>query len=436
MRGPHYPRPRDARLSVMKSALLAMAAIPLFAADPSGTWELIMRGGQTVSANRTTVSVKDGKYEFLLMGMSYRGTADGERIRFTCTDGTRDCGGFTASFTGETMTASGNLDGIPMEWTGRRPAARPGTPSRHEFVPSTFYRQFSADTAPALRIFPGDTVHTTTVDAGGRDQNGERRVFGGNPLTGPFYVEGAMPGDVLVVKLNRVRLNRDTAQSGDQVVPSALNPGMLRDLPRIKEFDATWALDRAVGVGRLKNPTPKLQNFQVPLRPMMGCIGVAPPAHQTFRSGDLGDWGGNLDYNQMVEGVTVYFPVNTPGALLYIGDGHAAQGDGELTGDALETSMEVEFTVDVQTNVPFFRPRIESDEYVMFSGVANSLGEAVQAATSAMSRYLATRYGLNPAEAGVVLGSSMKYDIAEVVDPRVHVVAKLSKKVLEGLKAQ
>ena len=132
----------------------------------------------------------------------------------------------------------------------------------------------------------------------------------------------------------------------------------------------------------------------------------------------------------------MFLPVFTPGALLYVGDGHAAQGDGELTGDALETSLELEFTVDLQRSVRLNQARIESDEYIMLSGVANSLGEALQRATSGMSRYLSTTYGLNPAEAGIVMGSSMKYDIAEVVDPHIHVVAKLPRKLLERLAPQ
>ena len=413
--------------------LLMMAA----AADFSGPWELILRGGQISDANRVQVSLKNGKYFFSMSGMEFHGTPEGERIRFDCVEDGRSCGEFTASVTGDTMTGAGKLEGIPMEWSGRRPAVRPGSgPARHEFTPSVFYRYFSSEPAPVLRIFPGDTVHTTTVDAGGRDEKGVRRVFGGNPLTGPFYVEGAMPGDVVAVKLNRVRLNRDSAQSGAQVVPGALEPRGLRDIPKVEKFDSEWALDRSAGVGRLKNPTPKLKNFVTPLRPMVGCIGVAPPQRQSFRSGDLGDWGGNLDYNQIVEGVTVFLPVYTPGALLYVGDGHAAQGDGELTGDALETSLELEFTVDLQPGVRLNQARIESDEFIMLSGVANSLVEALQRATSGMSRYLAGKYGLNPAEAGIVMGSSMKYDIAEIVDPHVHVVAKLPRKVLEGIAAQ
>jgi amidase len=287
-----------------------------------------------------------------------------------------------------------------------------------------------------LHIFPGDTVHTESVDAGGWDARGTHRVFGGNPLTGPFYIEGAMPGDALVVKLTRVRLNRDSAQSGDGVVGSALDPYYFRDQPKIEHFDSEWKLDRETQTGTLKNPTDRLKNYKIPLRPMIGCIGVAPPANQSFRSGHLGNWGGNMDYNQIVEGTTVVLPVYLPGALLFIGDGHATQGDGELAGDALETSMEIEFTVDVERDANIDAARFENDEYVMTSGVGNSLEDALQGATTGMSQYLEKRYKLNPAEVGIVLDTAMRYDIAEVVDPEVHIVAKLLRKALAGLKSE
>lgn len=167
---------------------------------------------------------------------------------------------------------------------------------------------------------------------------------------------------------------------------------------------------------------------------MPGCIGVAPPQDQVFRSGYLGPWGGNMDYNEIREGVTLYLPVYQPGTLLFLGDGHAAQGDGELTGDALETSTEYSFTVDVIRGHSFQGPRAENGEYRMASGIANSLPEALQQATTNLSRWLADDFKLNPNEVAIVLGSSVRYDIAEVVDPMVHVVAKIRKETLEGLR--
>jgi acetamidase/formamidase len=165
---------------------------------------------------------------------------------------------------------------------------------------------------------------------------------------------------------------------------------------------------------------------------MLGCVGVAPPGGQSFLSGDLGPYGGNLDYNQMREGTTLYLPVFQPGALLFVADGHAAQGDGELTGDALETSMEVEFTVELIQGKSV-GPRAENDEYIMALGVANSMPEAVQRATTQLATWLEDDYKPNPSEVAMVLGFAIRYDVAELVDPHVHVVAKIKKSSLAGL---
>src|SRR6185503_16017171 len=129
-------------------------------------------------------------------------------------------------------------------------------------------------------------------------------------------------------------------------------------------------------------PTAPLGKLTIPLQPMLGCIGVAPPGESSIRTTDSGNFGGNMDYNQLREGTTIYLPVYHPGALLFVGDGHAAQGDGELTGDALETSMEIEFTVDLIRDRSFGHPLAENGEYWMASGIANSLPEALQAATT------------------------------------------------------
>src|SRR5204863_346909 len=207
---------------------------------------------------------------------------------------------------------------VKTSWAARRvPAKRTGPPQRHEFVPTTFYQQFSAANPPVLHIWPGDTVHTTTVDAGGADAKGVTQVLGGNPQTGPFYVETALPGDVLAVHLN--------------------------------------------------------------------------------------------------------------GARLYIGDGHAAQGDGELNGNALETSMEVEFTVDVLADKRLMTPRVESPTHIMSVGLGGNLEDALRAATAGLSQWLEQDYQLTPSEIAMVLGSSVEYAIAEVADRNAGVAAKLRK---------
>jgi amidase len=313
-------------------------------------------------------------------------------------------------------------------WLARRvPPRRMGPPQRHEFVPTVFHRQFSAANEPVLRIWPGDTVHTTTVDAGGTDEKSVTRVLGGNPETGPFYVETAMPGDMLVVHFNRIRLNRDWAISDDGIVSRALDPDFA-----VKMKDGfksvRWHLDRDRGIATPEKPTDKLKTFTVPVRPMLGCVAVAPGfAAAAPGTGDSGRFGGNMDFNEIVEGATVYLPVQQPGALLYVGDGHAAQGDGELNGNALETSMEVEFTVDVVSSKQMMTPRVESTTHIMAVGLGGMLEDALRAATSSLGQWLEQDYQLSASELAIVLGSSIEYTISEVADRNAGVVAKIRK---------
>ena len=252
-------------------------------------------------------------------------------------------------------------------------------------------------------------------------------------MTGPFYIENAWPGDTLVVRFNRIRLSRDSATHSDGIVGHAFEPYYFKDLKRVEKFDSDWKLDRERGVATLKNPTEKLKNLSLKVAPMLGCVGVAPPGNQAFQSGRLGSFGGNMDYNQIREGVTLYLPVYHPGALLFVGDGHALQGDGELTGDALETSMDVEFTVDVAPGQSLDMPRAENSEYVMALGIGGSLRDALQAATTNMAQWLERDYKLNSAEVAMVLGTSIRYDIAEIVDGPLNLAAKVPKSVLSQL---
>jgi amidase len=128
--------------------------------------------------------------------------------------------------------------------------------------------------------------------------------------------------------------------------------------------------------------------------------------------------------------VNLYLPVFQPGALLYLGDGHAEQGDGELPGQGLETSLDVKFTVDVIENKSLGQPWVEDNDYVMVMGIGNSTDEAMRRATTGMSLWLADTYHLTPQDIAAVLGTAMQYQIAEVVDSEIDVVAKLRKDAL------
>jgi amidase len=312
-------------------------------------------------------------------------------------------------------------------------AQRSGPPRRVDFEPTVFHRTFSGAATPALRIFPGDTVATRTIDAGGTDWSGRRRWAGGNPQTGPFFIEGVMPGDVLAIRLHRVRLNRDTAFAGTGIVPNALTPEFARAANGGERADGRWILDRARGVARLASPSPALARFEIPLRPQLGTVAVAPARGQAFRTQDSGEYGGNMDYNALGEGTTIYLTANVPGGLVFIGDGHAAQGDGELTGDALETSMDVAFSVEVMRGMSPGDPRAESATDLMAIGIAGDLTTALQRATSTLASWLMQRHGLSASDAAAVLGTSMRYDVADLVGTQVSIVAKVATSVTARL---
>lgn len=321
---------------------------------------------------------------------------------------------------------------VPFTATLARPHVA-GTPKRHEFTPATFYRQFSPTNEPVLKVAPGDTIHTTTVDAGGTDEKGVPRVLGGNPETGPFYVESAAPGDTLVVHFARVRLNRDWAVSDDAIVGRGLDSDLA---VKMKDGGKSvrWHLDIQTGIASPEKPAEHLAHYSVPLKPMMGCVGVAPGlASAPPNTGDSGRWGGNMDFNEIVEGASVYLPVNVSGALLYVGDGHAAQGDGELTGNALETSMDVEFTVDVLPGKHIPSPRVESSSHLMAMGLSGSLDDAFRGATANMADWLMTDYKLTASEVAQVLGSAAEYKVSEVADRNAGIVLKINKARIQSL---
>ncbi len=424
---------RSLILQVLAFLLYVPSMFPQ-AADIGGEWQVTAHQLGQTQYFVLELKLAGGKLTGTVAGLEFECIPKGETCEGNLHRGTRPSNGkIKLTIRGAHITADGRDEDGPFDFVARRPPQPPSNPRTHQFTPAKFHNYFSSEIEPALHIAPGDTVNTIGVDAGGRDETGAKRAPGGNPLTGPFYIDGAWPGDTLAVKLNRVRLNRGTAQSGDQIVGSALAPYYLRDLKYVDDFPSAWTLDQGAGLARLAKPSEHLKNYVVALKPMLGCIGVAPPADNSFRSGFLGPWGGNMDYREFGEGTTVYLPVFQPGALLFLGDGHAAQGAGELTGDALETSMEISFTVGLLKGKRINQPRAENAEFRMASGIANSLPEAVQQATTNLSRWLVEDYKLSDNEVALVLGTAIHYDIAELVDPLVHVVAKIEKKSLAGL---
>jgi amidase len=251
----------------------------------------------------------------------------------------------------------------------------------------------------------------------------------GNPLTGPFSIEGAEPGDTLVVHIDRLWPNREYGWTRTLVAPHLLEPGYLREQPEEGEL-ARWQVDLRAGTARLLEPATKLGAFELALDPMLGCLGVAPGRKQAISSATSGEYGGNMDYRGLHTGATVYFPVLVPGALLFFGDGHAVQGDGEIIGTGIEISFDVELTVDLIKGKAIAMPRGESATHIFTIGNARPLDAGVQQATSEMLRWLQSDYGLDPYGAGILLGQCVEYEVGNVYDPAFTLVCKLSKAIL------
>ncbi len=424
-------------LRFISCCVLCCLAFGQTASSPAGQWVSNLRFFDNDNYDRLQLEINGTKLSGKLGDHPFEGRFQNGVIEGTVKPDPRTTIKLTGTLKNDRIEGTGTIaeEKLELKWEAYREVPKStGAPQTHTFEPTRFEHFFSDAIKPVLHLNPGDTVKTWSVDAGGTDPKGVRRTSGGNPLTGPFYVEGALPGDTLVVHFNRIRLNRGTAISSPLIANSALNPGYIEQRKRVEGYNADWELDLQRGFASLEKPTEAMRNYKVPLAPMLGCVGVAPAGGMRYRSGFLGAFGGNMDYNQLREGVTVYLPVSVPGALLFVGDGHALQGAGELTGNALETSMDIEFTVNFLAGGAPPNPRMENAEYLMASGIAGSLDEAFRGATTNLVRWLEKTYKLNAAEVSSVLGTSMIYEIAEVVDPQVHVVAKVPKSVLVALK--
>lgn len=300
----------------------------------------------------------------------------------------------------------------------------------HTFAPKTYYTTYSHAHPPALRIKSGDKVITKTIDARGFDFAGKSVSPGGNPETGPFFIEDAEPGDSIVVTFEKVEINRTTAWSGSLLAPYAATPQSIASRVDREAKTVNWTLDKAKGIATLVEPGILPEGFSLPLRPMLGCVGVAPQSKEAIRANTPGNFGGNMDYAHLGAGAKLTLPVFEPGALLFVGDGHARQGEGEMVGSGLETSMDVEFTVELVKKKPVAWPRVESATHIMVLGSSRALLEAMQLANAEMQEILMKDYGFTERGAQLVMGEAGEYEIANVVDPAFTVVAKMPKALL------
>ena len=292
--------------------------------------------------------------------------------------------------------------------------------------------------APRYRVKPGtrivawtedcfDGVVKTTADlpskvmAPGHD----------NPQTGPFFVEGAEPGDTLAIRILKLEPARTWAVSAFGPGFGAL-VGTDRTAILGPEFPETvwrYEVDAKKGVARSTSGDGK-QSWEVPLAPFLGCLGVAPSMGEARSTIVPGTFGGNMDCPEARAGNTVYLGVNVPGGLLSFGDGHYAMGDGEIMGAAVEGAMNVELVVDLVKKSYAPVPRIENADEVMFVGSGRPLEDAARVAFKAMVGWVREATGLPELDAYQFVSQNARAPIIQLVDPEYTVLVKLEKKRL------
>ncbi|HJS60074.1 MAG TPA: acetamidase/formamidase family protein, partial [Vicinamibacteria bacterium] len=297
----------------------------------------------------------------------------------------------------------------------------------HRLQPGTGHPTFAVR-PPVLTVKPGDVLESESLWGEWYEKAGGK--WPGE--VGPIAIEGAEAGDTLVVEILKVRPNRDTAVSTQGGNFGALVPdegtAMLNEA--FPKGRYVWRLDRQAMTGTVDLPASATKSITVPLRPMLGRVAVAPEGDEAFGGLWPGPFGGNMDASDVREGTTVYLPVFHPGALFYFGDGHALQGDGEVCGSGLETSMDVALRFGLLKKREIAWPRLEDAEHLMVAGSARPLSDALRIAFVELIEWLAADYGFDRADAYQLVSQVAVIRVANMVDPLYTVVAKFPKRHL------
>ena len=297
------------------------------------------------------------------------------------------------------------------------------------FTPTKGVQTFAVR-EPVLRVKPGDIIETETLYGDYYAKPGG--AWPGE--VGPFLIEGATPEDTLVIKVLKLRTNRDHAVSTHtpgfiSAVASDRYTRMLNEPIPARRY--VWKLENGMGILELPNSK---QRIQAPLAPMLGRVAVAPAGEEAWGGLWPGNFGGNMDVRDVTESATVYLPVFHEGAYFYFGDGHALQGDGEICGSGLETTMAVTFQFDLIKGKKIAWPRIENAEHIMTVGSVRPLSDALRIASVEMIEWLTADYGFDKWDAFQVVSQLTTMRVGNMVDPNYSVVVKMPKKLLPARK--
>ena len=314
--------------------------------------------------------------------------------------------------------------------------ALPVAAETHRYVPKQEELKYTFATAPpVMHLKPGDVLETWTerADSNLLQKPGDwfppdRRP---NPNTGPFYIEGAEPGDTLVLHLLQVEPAAPVAvgyagPGFGALTQTRYTPTLDKPYPPRLWFYRIDLQARTVEFSALDSDF----KVKLPLRPFLGCLGVAPAADEARATIVPEFFGGNMDTPEVRAGTTVYLPVNVPGALLYLGDGHAVQGEGEIAGTAAEIQMSVTLRVDLLKGRRITTPRLEDDTYLMAVGSYRPLEDAMRIASRELIQWLVEDYGLSALDAYELLSVAMESNVSQLVDPNYTVLVKIKKDYL------
>jgi acetamidase/formamidase len=318
-------------------------------------------------------------------------------------------------------------------------AQEEGKVVRYELNPAELKYTYSASYKPVARLQSGNILETSTVDCFGNaiKKPGDTLSMapGDNPLTGPFYIEGAAPGDTLAVKILDLQVDGNQGigalAHGFGAINSTNYTPMIN--PPIPEKIWFYPIDHATNTATFQALDSKY-TVKIPLHPFFGCIGVAPADGEARSSVVPEAFGGNMDSPEASVGNTVYFPVNTPGAMLFLGDGHAAMGDGEVAGTAIEVPLRSRVQVHVIKGQKINWPRFENDQYIMTVGAYRPLDDALRIAFTELVGWIHKDYGLSEMDAYELLSKVAEIRLSEMVDPNYVVVAKIKKSFLPAKK--
>jgi amidase len=296
-----------------------------------------------------------------------------------------------------------------------------------------------ASAEPVARLKAGDILDTNTLDCFGNaiKKPGDTLSMskGDNPLTGPFYIEGAEPGDTLAVKILDLEVDGDQGVGAFAPGFGALNETNYTPMlhPPLPEKIWFYPIDHATNTAMFQALDSKFST-KIPLHPFFGCIGVAPSEGEARSSIVPAEFGGNMDSPEASVGNTVYFPVNVSGGLLYMGDGHAAMGDGEVAGTAIEVPLRARVQLDVIKGQKINWPRFENDDAIMTVGAYRPLDDCVRIAFTELVSWIHQDYGLSELDAYELLSQVAKIHLNEMVDPNYVVVASIEKRFLPAKK--